>query len=155
MPGVDPKSLLGDFRVFTTVPVQWGDQDAFAHVNNTIFLRWFEVGRIDYFEKLAMPHDATGRGLGPILASVTCNFRQQVTYPDRVLIGTRISRIGKSSMVVDHEIVSEHQGRIVADGTSIVVYFDYAAGRSCPVPDDLRRAIDAIESATRNPNLEP
>jgi acyl-CoA thioester hydrolase len=155
MPGVDTKSLLAAYPVITAVPVQWGDQDAFAHVNNTIFLRWFEVGRIDYFEKLELPHDATGRGLGPILASVTCNFRQQVTYPDRVLIGTRISRIGKSSMVVDHAVVSEQQGRIVADGTSIVVYFDYAGARSCPVPDEIRRTIDAIESTSHNPNPEP
>jgi acyl-CoA thioester hydrolase len=153
MPGVDPSSLLTAFPVITAVPVQWGDQDAFGHVNNTIFLRWFEAGRIDYFEKLAMPHDGTG--LGPILASVSCNFRQQVTYPDHVLIGTRISGIGTSSMVVEHGIASERQGRIVAEGTSIVVYFDYKASRSCPVPDELRRSIDAIEATARNPNPEP
>jgi acyl-CoA thioester hydrolase len=154
MPGVDT-NLLAGFPVITAVPVQWGDQDAFGHVNNTIFLRWFEVGRIAYFEQLAILHDAGGRGLGPILASVTCNFRQQVTYPDRVWIGTRVARIGTSSMVVEHGIVSEHQGRSVADGTSIVVYFDYPASRPCPVPDELRRTIDALEATARNPNPEP
>ena len=140
---------LKDYSVVVPVVVQWGDQDAFGHVNNTVFLRWFEVGRIAYFSEIRMPHDAQGAGRGPILASLTCNFRRQVTFPDEVRVGSRLARIGTSSLVLEHLVVSLGLGAVVADGTSTVVNYDYAAGKSRPVPDELRRAIEAMESANR------
>jgi acyl-CoA thioester hydrolase len=150
MISVDISKLLADYPVQTPVTVQWCDQDAFGHVNNTIFFRWFEIGRIDYFTRIDMMHDATGAGRGPILAAVACNFRRQVTFPDEVYVGTRVSKIGTSSLVIDHAIASARLGALVADGTSTVVNFDYNAGKSAPVPDELRRAIEAVESAPRH-----
>jgi acyl-CoA thioester hydrolase len=147
----DPSKILAGYPVVVTVPVQWGDQDAFGHVNNTVFLRWMEAGRIAYFSEVRMVHDALGTGRGPILASVTCNFRRQVTFPDQVRIGSRVARIGTSSFVVEQAVASDRLSALVADGTSTVVHFDYAAGKSCPVPDEIRRAIEAIESSARGP----
>jgi acyl-CoA thioesterase FadM len=46
--------------------------------------------------------------------------------------------------------VSTQRGILVADGTSTVVNFDYNAGKSVPVPDELRQAIDAVESSARS-----
>lgn len=151
----DTSRLLADYPVIVAVTVQWGDQDAFGHVNNTVFLRWFEVGRIAYFSEIRMMHDAQGAGRGPILAAVACNFRRQVTFPDEVRVGSRVARVGASSLTIEHAVASVRHGAIVADGTSTVVNFDYAAGRSCPVPDDLRRSIEAIESAVRPPGDGP
>ncbi len=151
----DSSRLLEGYPVVVPVVVQWGDQDAFGHVNNTVFLRWFEVGRISYFSEARMAHDARGAGRGPILAAVACNFRRQVTFPDEVLIGSRVSRIGTSSLVIEHAVASVRLGAIVADGRSTVVNFDYAAGESSPVPDELRRVIEAIESTARTPTGGP
>lgn len=144
-------SPLADYPVVVPVVVQWGDQDAFGHVNNTVFLRWLEVGRIAYFSEARMMHDAQGAGRGPILAAVSCNFRRQVTFPDEVRIGSRVARIGTSSLVMEHAVVSLGLRSLVADGTSTIVNFDYSAGRSAPVTDELRRSIEAIESAVRKP----
>lgn len=151
----DPLKLLAGYPVVVTIPVQWGDQDAFGHVNNTVFLRWMEAGRIAYFSEARMVHDALGAGRGPILAAVACNFRRQVTYPDEVRVGSRVARIGTSSLVLEQAIASVRLGALVADGTSTVVNFDYAAGKSCTVPDELRRAIEAIESSARGPAGNP
>ena len=42
-----------DFRHVTPVTVHWGDMDALGHVNNVIFFRYVESGRISYFNELA------------------------------------------------------------------------------------------------------
>ena len=55
---------LADYPVVVPVVVQWGDQDAFGHVNNTVFLRWFEVGRIAYFSEVRMMPRRPGRRPG-------------------------------------------------------------------------------------------
>lgn len=133
---------LAEFPVVILWPVQWGDQDAFGHVNNTVYLRWCESARIEYLDELALPE---AEGIGPILAAITCNFRSPVTYPDHVQIGARITRLGRSSLTMEHQIYSEGQQRLVADATSTLVVFDYNRQASHPIPDEVRRVIEQIE----------
>lgn len=87
-------------------------------------------------------------GVGPILASITCNYRKQMNYPDTIQVGARISRIGRSSMTMEHAVFSEQQNTITADGHSVVVVFDYANNRPTRVPDDIRQAIEQLEGKT-------
>ena len=100
---------LVDFPVSIDLPVQWGDQDAFGHVNNTVFFRWFESARIAYLERLGIGDKNSATGLGPILAAIGCDYRRQVKYPDHVLIGSRIIRIGRTSMTMEHKVWSTAQ----------------------------------------------
>jgi acyl-CoA thioester hydrolase len=136
---------LAEFPVVIEVPVWWGDMDAFQHVNNTVFLRWFESARIAYTTRLGLPELYRTRKIGPILASVTCHFRRQVQFPDTVRVGARIERIGRTSLTMTHAVASQALGAVAAEGTSAIVVFDYRAGRPFPVPDDLRASIEALE----------
>jgi acyl-CoA thioester hydrolase len=148
---------LADFPVKLVLPVQWGDQDAFGHVNNTVYFRWFESARIEYLHHPAVAEwlsadgpererSGTGHGrLGPILAAIRCNFRQQVTFPDCVTIGARVARLGRTSFVMEHAVISVGQRGIVADGDSTIVVYDYAHDRPHPIPDPMRRALESIE----------
>ena len=102
---------LREFPVVKAVPVQWGDMDAFAHVNNTVYLRWFESARLAYFERLAV--STSNRGVAPILASVSCRFRAPVTYPDVVHAGARITDVAADRPQVLrelHELVEHDAG---------------------------------------------
>ena len=141
----DANVLPPGYPVGITLPVQWGDQDAFGHVNNTVYFRWFESARIAYGRRIGLNAWKETRNIGPILASITCEYRRQVTFPDTVRVGARITRIGRSSMTMEHVVISEAVGGTAAEGTSAVVLFDYTAGRSYPIPDELRRAIEALE----------
>lgn len=136
---------LAEFSVVTELPVQWGDQDAFQHVNNTVYLRWCESGRIDYLMRTGLDGPTEQKPIGPILAAIHCNFRRPVTYPDQVRIGTRITRLGRSSVTMEHVIVSQSQQAVVADANSTLVVYDYRAQSSQPIPQVFRDAIAEIE----------
>jgi acyl-CoA thioester hydrolase len=136
---------LSEYPVVIRWPVQWGDQDAFGHVNNTIFFRWFESARIAYMGRLGFSGGEGGQGIGPILAHIGCHFRRQVKFPDTVQIGTRVTRLGRSSMTVVHCIVSESEHAVVADGESTIVVFNYSTQRPSAIPDELRAAITQLE----------
>jgi acyl-CoA thioester hydrolase len=140
--------LLADFHVILTVDVQWGDQDAMQHVNNVVYFRWCESARINYFGKIGLNDRRTPEHVGPILASIKCDFRRQLTFPDTVRIGARVTRIGRTSLTLTHHIESQSQQAIVAEAESTLVVFDYDAGRPHPVPDELRAAIEKIEGRT-------
>ena len=139
------EKLREGYHVWITLPIQWGDQDAFGHVNNTVYLRWFESARIEYGNLAGLSQTGMGQNIGPILAAISCNYRRQLTFPDTVHVGARITRIGNSSLKMEHRLVSAALRDVAADGDSTLVAFDYAAQKPVPVPDSVRAAIERLE----------
>ena len=134
------------FRVFLDWPVQWGDQDLFGHVNNVVYFRWFESARVEYLARLGLARLHGDEDQGPILAHVVCNFRRQLEFPDTVRIGTRITRIGRTSLTAEQAVWSTAKNLLlVADGPSTIVLFDYRAQKPIRIPDDTRRKIEELE----------
>jgi acyl-CoA thioester hydrolase len=144
-PDSTPFPLLAGFPVVIDLPVQWGDQDAFAHVNNVVFLRWLESSRISYMSRIGVFQLFPHRGIGPILASIKCDYRRQVTFPDTVAVGVRAARVGRTSIGLEHAIASRGQGQVVAEAAATIVVFDYRANTPYPVPAAIRQAIETLE----------
>jgi acyl-CoA thioester hydrolase len=136
---------LSDYPLLLTWPVQWGDQDAYQHVSNTVHFRWFESARMAYLERIGLDEMMRNSRIGPIIASITCHYRLPVNYPDTVQIGARISRIGRTSLTMDHVLGSVAADAIAAEATSTLVLYDYNTATPHPVPESLRKAIEAIE----------
>ena len=133
------------FPIQLSVPVAWGDMDALAHVNNTVYFRYFESARIAFFEqagRVTLPEASSG----PILADTRCRFVFPLTYPDRITIGTRIRSWGRTSVVMEHGIWSQ-DGRLAAFGEAVIVWFDYQAQRKEVWPAAVRDALDALGGA--------
>lgn len=143
MRGMDDE--LGRYPVSVEIPVAWGDMDAYAHVNNTVYLRWFETGRIAYFERLGLVERKEESGVGPILARVAVDYRRPVTYPDSVRVDVAVTRIGTRSFTMVYRAFSRAQQVEVASGDSVIVVYDYGQGRPAPVDDALRASISALE----------
>ncbi len=139
---------LAAYPSVLTLPVQWGDQDAFGHVNNVVYFRWYESARIDYLNLLHVEGFDVERersNVGPIVASIKCDYRHQLEFPDTVHIGTRVERFGNSSVHVHHALYSEAHATIAAIGESVVVVFDYTANKPVRASDELRAAIAELE----------
>ena len=134
---------MDDYPIAVELPVAWGDMDAFGHVNNTVYIRWFETARIVLCERLGLTIDRP-EGLGPILATVTCDFVRPVEYPATIVTKARVTKIGGRSFGVEHVVTSGAE--VVASGTAVIVLFDYAAGETVAVPDEVRDAISSLAS---------
>ena len=140
--------MIDGFSVVERIPVLWGDMDAFGHVNNTRFIRWFESARIAHFEQVGIT-TAQAVGVAPILAHVSCDYLAPVDFPNEVLVGARVSKLGTTSL--HHEYVvalADAPDRPVARGVGVIVMYDYDTGAKVPIPDDLRariREFDGVE----------
>jgi acyl-CoA thioester hydrolase len=139
---------LADFPVTLRWPVAWADMDAFGHVNNTVYFRWFETVRIECLSHIGWASGSTGT-VGPILAQTSCTFRAPVVHPDTVILGARIDDVAEDRFTMRYRVVSERLGRVAADGDGRVVAYDYAAGRKAALPEPVRAAILALASRTR------
>jgi acyl-CoA thioester hydrolase len=68
-----------------------------------------------------------------------------LTYPDTVSVGTRIHSLSEDRFVTDYVAVSHKLEKVAAEGSGIIVTFDYRAGAKAPIPDALRQKIAAME----------
>lgn len=139
------RELLEGFPVVIEQPVAWGEQDSFRHVNNAVYFRYFENARIEYMRRLDWFKYLEETGVGPILATAQARFRRAATYPDTLLVGTRITAMGNDRFTMDYRIVSTKLSDVVTLGDSVVVTFDYRQAKKVPIPPDLRRRIVEIE----------
>ncbi len=141
-----PRETEPRWPVSVEVPVAWGDMDALRHVNNAVYARWLETARIEYLARVGLLGAAADPTVGPILARQIIDFQRPVQFPDVVTIDARVASLGTTSLVLRYRVHSRAHRAIVAQGESIVVLFDYAAGEKRPLPDALRAAIEAIEA---------
>jgi acyl-CoA thioester hydrolase len=144
-------TLNADYPSVVSIPVLWGDMDAFQHVNNTASIKWFESSRIKLLENPEFTALLKTEGVAPILASVSCSYRRQLHYPDTVHVGSRVSQLGRSSMTLQHALVSEEQNRIASDGESVIVCFDYRTQKPVRISDALRDAVARIQGGIPEP----
>lgn len=121
------------FVHWITDRIRFSDTDQAGHVNNVAFAAYAETGRLDLMHRHFKPHHGTGERF--IAASVTVNFVRETHYPGEVRIGSRIVRIGQTSLTVGQGIFKDDICVATALGT--VVFLD--GGRPKPLTDTMRR----------------
>jgi acyl-CoA thioester hydrolase len=127
-------------------PVVWGELDAYGHVNNAVFLRWFETVRFHYFELTGVTALHRVENKGPILARSEIDFLAPVEFPDDVWLSVRVTKIGNTSFTMENAVWSSRQAKLVARGHNVIVMLDYGAGGTkIRVPEPIRAAIRALE----------
>jgi acyl-CoA thioester hydrolase len=143
------ENLLKDFPVVIEIPVAWGEMDAFQHVNNVAYFRYFESARIAYFEELGLIEYMNETGIGPILASTECRFRIPLTYPDTVSVGASTSQIEPDRFVIQGIIVSHRHQKIAAECEGLIVTYNYREQKKTVIPPELKQRIVDLEDLAR------
>lgn len=141
-------AAMEDYPVTIERTLSWGQMDAFQHVNNVEYFRFFEDARIAYFEEMGIvgAADPETGAAGPILAETSCQFLAPLTYPDDVVVGATVPEVGEDRFTLEYGVVSRQLDRLVARGDSVVVAYDYDEGVKVEVPSDWREAVEGIES---------
>lgn len=137
---------MKEFPVVCSQDLIWRDMDAYQHINNAVYLRYFEDARMAYFKKTNLLEHKEETQIGPILASTTCNFRAPLTYPDTIHIGATVEKVRLKSFKMKYVIYSESIDRVAADGEGLIVFYDYQQERSCEIPQFILTAIQNLQS---------
>lgn len=140
--------LLAPYPVVIEFPVHWGDMDAFRHVNNIHYLKYWESARIRYFETIGIFEELEQSNIGPILASQNCIYRFPLTYPDTVSVGCRVVELQADRFLMNYIIVSHTAEKVAARGEGMIVSYDYTALQKAPLPVAVRKAIEQLENNT-------
>jgi acyl-CoA thioester hydrolase len=135
---------LSGFPIVVSMPVHWGEMDAYGHVNNTVFFRYFETARIAFLDRCGMLASYDRGGIGAILHSTECRFRLPLFYPDDVLVGACTVDVADDRFTMGYRIVSRAQNGVAADGSAVIVAYDYRAGRKTALPPAIRAGVMAL-----------
>jgi acyl-CoA thioester hydrolase len=124
--------------------VRFGDLDAMRHLNNVVFLRYFETARIGFLRELAPEHDPAARDqddFGLIFAECAIRYRSPVAFDEDVAIECTIGEVRRSAFEIRFRMAVEE--RLAAEGAGWLVGYDYTQGRARPLPDRLRETLEA------------
>lgn len=137
----NPLPTRAQFRFFCPISTRWGDVDQMGHVNNAKYITYDEQARTDYLEQRQSVAGLSGPNF--ILARISCDYLAQLHHPAQIEYGMRIVRLGRSSMVTQGALfVGE---RCHARTECVLVWFDYAAQQTQPIPEAVRRSIRDFE----------
>jgi acyl-CoA thioester hydrolase len=122
------------------------DTDAMGHINNAVYITYLEVARQAYWAEFDAQSDY--RRVPFTLAHVTCDFRTEALVREVLELAIRCDWIGTKSFGFAYEIREKTGGRLVVEATTVQVCYDYATKASVPMPDELRRRLEAFEGRT-------
>ncbi len=143
------ENFLEGYPIVVEFPVAWGEMDAFGHVNNVHYFRYFENARIAYAAKIMLHEHRDRTGIGPILASTSCRYRHPLTYPDTLSVGAKIVSIEEDRFTMKYLVVSRRHQKVAAEGEGLIVMYDYRENKKTAIPDVIRQRIAGIEKDIR------
>jgi len=123
--------------------------DLYGHVNNTVLFRYFESARIVYLERCGFLESYDLNKIGAILHSTECRFRQPLHHPDEVLVGARATQVDEDRFTMSYMVFSLQTSKVAAEGSGIVVSFDYERRTKVPLPQAVLQGITALEAVAR------
>lgn len=127
--------------------VRFGDCDLYAHVNNAVYLTYFEEAR-GYFWRALQGEAFTGFGF--IIAENVVTYLAPAKVGDALAIDVRVTRIGSKSWDLGYEIREEASGKAIARGRSVQVMYDHAAEATVPMSDADRARLVRAQASDAN-----
>lgn len=134
---------MSRFRFEHRAEVRFRDLDPMGHAHHSLPLIYFEEARAAYWRDVVRRSGADD--IDYILAEATLGFRARILFPQRVTVLVRVSRIGSSSFDMEYQLRSADD-ELLADGRTVQVMYDYAAGRSKEVPAEVRVRMEEYDS---------
>lgn len=135
--------LRADYVHFQRITTRWLDNDTYGHVNNIVYLGWFDTVVNAYLIKSKVLDIKQGAVVG-FVAETHCRYHSPLAFPQIIEAGLRVGRIGSSSVRYDVGIFAEHAANESAGGYLVHVYVDRASGKPTTLPPALRTVLEAI-----------
>ena len=125
---------LEDLLFRHNIQTRWKDMDSFGHINNAVYLTYIEDARTTLFKRWNL----NSQNKSVIVASLKIDYFTQIKHPSKLIIGSKISRIGNSSFDIQSAIFIDGLKEPAALSLVICVCYDYENGQSVTVYDEIR-----------------
>ncbi|QIN84265.1 hypothetical protein GBA63_17620 [Rubrobacter tropicus] len=134
--------------------IRYADLDPYGHVNNAIYLAYFEQIRVAYWRALADLAGITNLEAGDVpgaryvIAETTVRFKAPIFFGDTLHGAATVPWVGNRSYAMDFELrtgESFEAGETVSEGFAAHVFFDPVKDAVQPRPDWFLSTVAALE----------
>jgi len=124
------KSAMHEYPYEVPIEVRFRDIDAMHHVNNAVYVTYFEHGRAAFFRDVFGVREVAD--IDFIVARVEVDYRRPVLLSDSILLQLRVGDVGRSSFSVEYRLLAS--GEVAAQGRTVQVFYDFEKREKKPVP---------------------
>ena len=113
---------------------RYNDYDTAGHVNNAVYLTYFEVARMKAWSAMV----GARRDVAFVIAEASVRYVSRAQLGEPLAIDVRTAEVRDKAWVWSYRILDSRDGRLVADGRTVQVMFDFATGSAVPIPPEIR-----------------
>lgn len=138
-----PPAPRSDFRIWRTVSTRWADNDAYGHVNNTVYYEWFDSAVNAWMVEQGLLDIAGGDPIA-LVVETRCTYAAPLAFPQPVEVGFAVESLGRSSIRYRIGVFAEGAERAAAEGEFVHVVVDRSTRRPVEIPRHWREKLEAI-----------
>ena len=131
------------FKVWKSFTTRWADNDAYGHVNNTVFYQWFDSAVNAWLVEQGLLDIQNGEPIA-LVVETRCAYFAPLTFPQEVEVGLAVAQLGRSSVRYRIGVFGAGEAQAAAQGEFVHVLVDRSSRRPVKMPDHWRRALEAI-----------
>lgn len=132
------------FRHRTPIQLRFNDIDMFGHVNNAVYVEFFDLGKLRYFED-TLGKDFAKKGFTAVVVNINCNFFSPTFLSEALEVLTATVHTGEKSITLDQRIVNTESGDVKCTCTTVMSGFDPLTLKSAAIPPQFHEAIARFE----------
>lgn len=133
------------YKVWREIGTRWADNDAYGHVNNTVYYQWFDTAVNAWLIEAGLLDIETGDPIG-LVVETGCRYARALAYPEPVEVGLAVEHVGSSSVRYRLGVFARRSDEAAAEGHFVHVYVDRGTRRPAALPADWRRAFESIRA---------
>ena len=138
-----PPASRAKFKAWRPMTTRWADNDAYGHVNNTVYYQWFDSAVNAWLVDRGLL-DIDGGDPIALVAETRCTYFAQLAFPQPVEVGLAVASLGRSSIRYRIGIFAEDSDEAAAQGEFVHVVVDRTSRKPAEIPADWRRELEAI-----------
>ena len=132
-----------DFKAWRRLTTRWADNDAYGHVNNTVYYEWFDSAVNAWMVDQGMLDIANGDPIA-LVVETRCTYAAPLAFPQDVEVGLAVAQLGRSSIRYRIGVFAEASDAAAAEGEFVHVVVDRATRRPVEIPADWRMKLEEI-----------
>jgi acyl-CoA thioester hydrolase len=139
----EPLRPRSAYRHWTPISTRWHDNDAYGHINNTVYYAWFDTAVNAWLVEAGLLDIAQGDPIG-LVVETGCRYAAPLAFPEPVEIGLGIARLGRSSVTYHLGVFARGAQSAAAEGHFTHVYVGRASRRPAPLPEAWRAQMERL-----------
>jgi acyl-CoA thioester hydrolase len=126
-----------------TISTRWSDNDAYGHVNNTIYYQWFDTAVNAWLIEAGLLDIHRGDPIG-LVVETGCSYFLPLRFPGDVEVGIAVERLGTSSVTYRIGVFGVGSCEPSAQGQFTHAYVGRDSRRPAPLPDAWRSKLESL-----------